>query len=105
MRRVTARAFPKNNLVEDARDLASFIRAARTQSDLTLEQAAMAVGVAKSTLQKLETDPTTVSLGIALQVARELGVSLFAVPSEQREILRKLIARLPNDALPGAPRT
>ncbi len=105
MRRVTARAFPKDNLVEDARILASFIRAARTQSDLTLEQAAMAVGVAKSTLQKLETDPTTVSLGIALQVARELGVSLFAVPSEQREILRKLIARLPNDALPGAPRT
>lgn len=103
MRRVTAKAFPQDNVVREPTTLASFIRAARTQSGLTLEDAALATGVAKSTLQKIETDPSTVSFGIVLEVARQLGVSIFAFPAEQREPLRRLIARLPDSSTRSSP--
>ena len=96
MRRVTSRAFPSDNLVGEPATLARFIRAARTQSGLTLEYAALVIGVAKSTLQKIETNPATVSFAIVLEVARQLGVTLFAVPAEQREAVRRMIARLPD---------
>ncbi len=98
MRRVTPRAFPPDNLVGEPATLASFIRAARTQSGFTLEDAALATGVAKSTLQKIETDPSTVSFAIVLEVARQLGVTLFAVPAERREIVRRMIAHLPDSS-------
>ncbi len=96
MRRVTPRAFPQDNLVVAPSTLASFIRAARTQSGLTLEDAALSIGVAKSTLQKIETNPATVSFAIVLEVARQLGVTLFAVPVQQREIVRRMIAACPS---------
>ncbi len=98
MRRVKAQPFPADPLIGDAHALAHFIRASRTQSGITLEEAALATGIAKSTMQKLETDPSTVSLAIVVEVARQLGVALFAVPAEQREIVRRQINRLPGDA-------
>ncbi len=98
MRRVIPRAFPPDNLVGEPTTVANFIRAARTQSGLTLEDAALATGVAKSTLQKIETDPSTVSFAIVLEVARQLGVTLFAVPAERREIVRRMIAHLPDSS-------
>lgn len=96
MRRVTPRVFPPDNLVGEPTALSSFIRAARTQSGLTLEDAALVTGVAKSTLQKIETNPATVSFAIVLEVARQLGVTLFAVPVQQREIVRRMIAACPS---------
>ncbi len=96
MRRVKPQDFPADPLVGDAQALAHFIRAARTQSGITLEEAALVTGIAKSTMQKLENDPSTVSLAIAIEVARQLGVTVFAVPAEQREIVRRLINRLPD---------
>lgn len=92
MRRVKPLVFPADPLVGDARVLANFIRAARTQSGITLEEAALVTGIAKSTMQKLENDPATVGLATVLEVARQLGVALFAVPAEQREIVRRRIA-------------
>lgn len=94
MRRVIPKSFPRDLELADASAVALFVRAARTQSGLTLEEAALATGVAKSTLQTIETDPSTVSLGLVLKVARELGVSFFAVPSGQRKLVPKLADQL-----------
>ncbi|WP_374246749.1 helix-turn-helix domain-containing protein [Zoogloea sp.] len=93
MRRVTPKAFPDEPLLQDAAAVAEFIRAARTQGGLTLEEAALITGIAKSTMQKLETTPGSVGFATVLHVARELGVSLFAFPAEQRERVRRLTAR------------
>ncbi len=68
------------------------IRAARTQAGLTLDQAALALRVAKQTLQDLEKGRGTVSVGFAMRATRELGVTLFAVPSEDKERVRRAIA-------------
>lgn len=73
MRRVKPLEFPCSPLVVEARNLASFIRAARTQSGLTLEDAALATGIAKSTMQSIETDPSKVAFDTVLRVARALG--------------------------------
>jgi|APTNR8051073442_1049403.scaffolds.fasta_scaffold13777_3 DNA-binding XRE family transcriptional regulator len=50
-------------------------------SGLTLEEAALAVRVAKQTLGDLEAGKPSVGLGIALRVAKALGVSLFIAPA------------------------
>ncbi len=60
---------------------AAAIRAARTASGLTLEEAALAVSIAKQTLGDLEAGKPSVGLGIALRVAKALGVSLFIAPA------------------------
>lgn len=90
MRTVRPQAFPEEHFISEARNIASFIRAARTQSGLTLEEAALATGVAKSTMQSIETNPAKVAFETIIYVAREMGVSIFAFPAEQREVVRKL---------------
>ena len=100
MRRVKPLAFPLDPLVLDPGTLASFIRAARTQSGLTLEEAALTTGVAKSTMQSIETRPDNVAFATVLHVAKELGVAIFAVPAEQREVVRRM-AQHAQDAEPG----
>lgn len=102
MRRVTPKAFPAESLLSDAGCVARFIRAARTQSGLTLEDAALATGVAKSTMQIIETDPSSVAFATVLQVARELGVSLFAFPAEQQERVRRIAVGLHEVSPPAA---
>ncbi|MCK6375534.1 MAG: helix-turn-helix domain-containing protein [Zoogloea sp.] len=99
MRRVKALDFPDDPLLQEVRNLASFIRAARTQSGLTLEEAALATGVAKSTMQSIETNPSKVAFETLLYVARQLGVSIFAYPSEQQEMVRKLTQNLGSNPL------
>jgi DNA-binding XRE family transcriptional regulator len=86
---------PTNPLLANAQELGAHIRAARTQSGLTLEEAALSVGVAKQTMQNIETNPATVGLGTVMMVARALGVSLFAVQSEQQERARRLLSSEP----------
>lgn len=99
MRRVKAIDFPDDPLLQEVRNLASFIRAARTQSGLTLEEAALATGVAKSAMQAIETNPSKVAFETLLFVARQLGVSIFAYPSEQTEVVRKLTQNLKTNRL------
>ncbi len=64
---------------------------ARTASGLTLEEAALAVSIAKQTLGDLEAGKPTVGLGIALRVAQALGVSLFIAPAGEAEQIAQLI--------------
>lgn len=97
MRRVTAKPFPAEHLVASPNDLGSYIRAARTQSGLTLEDAALSCGVSKNTLLNIERSPSSVSFGLLLQAATALGVSLFAVPALQQEPARRLLRKLPSE--------
>jgi len=98
MRRVVPTPFPADSLVADAAVFGAMIRAARTSSGMTLADAAMTLGVSKQTLSDLETAKASVGLTIALRVASELGVAVFAVPSAEREPVRRLIVSVRADA-------
>lgn len=93
MRRVVPTPIPDDPLVADAHALGAAVRAARTASGMTLADAAMSVGISKQTLSDLETAKASVGLALALRVARELGVVVFAVPAAEREPVRKAIMR------------
>lgn len=85
MRRVIAKAFPQGPLIEP-RDLGAAIRAARTQSRLTLRDAALALGLAVQTLSDIEVGKPGVGLGNVLKAAQGLGVDLFALPKRNRAL-------------------
>ncbi|MCW7541080.1 helix-turn-helix domain-containing protein [Aquabacterium sp. A7-Y] len=91
MRRVTPTPRPADPLVSDAVAFGVAVRAARTASGLTLADAAAALGIAKQTLSDLETARASVGLATALKAARELGVTIFAVPSSEREPARRAL--------------
>ena len=94
MRRVRPIQFPHDPLVTDAVALGVAIRAARSHSGLTLSEAAVSLGISKQTLSNLETGKGSVGLDTVLRAARELGVSLFAVPAAEREPVRRAIRTL-----------
>lgn len=76
MRRLTPQAFPEHPVLSGPGDLGRLIRAVRTASGLTLEETALAIGIAKQTLQNLETGTGTVSLALTFKVLDALGVRL-----------------------------
>jgi transcriptional regulator with XRE-family HTH domain len=100
MRRVVPTPFPASPLVNDAAAFGAAIRSARTGAGLTLEQLAAAIGISKQTMLDVETAGETVSFGITLKIARELGVSVFVAAPGQRETVRRAIAAA--DAAAGA---
>jgi len=91
MRRVVPTQFPTDPSIFDAEAIGAMIRAARTGLGMTLADAAVTVGVSKQTLADLETAKASVGLAIALKVAKELGVAVFAVPAGEREPVRRAI--------------
>jgi DNA-binding XRE family transcriptional regulator len=90
MRRVKAIPFPQP-LVTDAIGFGLAVRAARTGTGMTLADAALSIGVARQTLQDLETGSGTVGIGLAMKIAHELGVSVFVVPSSERSPVTKVL--------------
>lgn len=95
MRTVVAQPFPSDPLIKEAANLGQFIRAARTQSGLTLADAALSLGIAKQTLQDLERGKPTVSFGLVLRVAQGLGVAVFAQPAATRDYARQCLQGTP----------
>ncbi|HYD93823.1 MAG TPA: helix-turn-helix transcriptional regulator [Noviherbaspirillum sp.] len=91
MKRVVKIPFPTDPLVAGPETLGKAVRSSRTEQGLTIEEAAMTIGVAKQTLSDIEAGKSTVSLGIVLKVATELGVSLFVAPARERERIQSLI--------------
>jgi len=91
MKRVTPKPFPSDPLVREPRQLGQAIRAARTAAALSQVEAAAALGISKQTLTDLESGKDTVSIGTALRVANELGVSLFIAPAQNRERIRRAV--------------
>jgi transcriptional regulator with XRE-family HTH domain len=91
MRRVSAISPPKDPLVKTSAELGAAIRAARCAARMSIADAAMQLGVAKQTLSNLETAKGSVGIDTALRAANEFGVSLFAVPATERELVRRAI--------------
>ena len=92
---------PVDPAVSDARSFGAMIRAARTACGMSLDHAALAMGLSKQTLHDLETAKASVGLFTALRVADELGVSLFAVTSDERVPMKRAILET-RDALRAA---
>ena len=82
---------PDDPMVEDALALGAAVRAARTTARLPLVEAAEALGMSRQTLINIETGQGGVSLSTVLKAARAHGESHFAVPSQQREVVRRAI--------------
>lgn len=82
---------PEDPLLTTPADLGAAIRAARRATGMSIASAAMQLGIAKQTLSNLETAKGSVGIEIALRVAKEFGVSLFAVPAAERELVRRAI--------------
>ena len=62
--------------VTTARDFGSSLRAARKRAGLTLVECAGANGVGVRFLSELERGKATAELGLALRVARSLGIRI-----------------------------
>jgi len=91
-KRVVPTPFPAP-LVSSPGDFGAAVRAARTGSGLTLEEAATALGVAKQTLQSLERGTANVGLSQALRIARAMGVTVLVTPATERDRFERLLAR------------
>lgn len=88
MKRVKPTKFPDNPELRSAEQLGLSIRAMRTKSEMSLEDAAMTLGMSKQTLSDIELGKSTVSIGNTLKAASGLGVALFIFPSEMRELIK-----------------
>jgi transcriptional regulator with XRE-family HTH domain len=91
MRRVVPSPLPDDPQVPNAAAFGAMIRAARTGVGMTLADAAMSLNISKQTLSDLETARASVGLVTALNIAKQLGVAVFAVPAPEREPVRRLI--------------
>ena len=84
MKKVVAKPFPAPLLTSPS-DFGLAVRAARTSVNLTMADAALAIGIARQTLQDIEKGVGTVGIGLCLKVAQQLGVSLFCAPASDRQ--------------------
>src|SRR5258708_13745620 len=80
MKRVVAQTFPTNPSLQTPVDLGTALRAARTTAGLSLDEAALGLGISKKTLLKLEQGAPSVAIGTALHAAAQLRVSLSMLP-------------------------
>lgn len=97
MKRVVPTSFPADPYLYNPAVLEAAIRLARTQAGIRLEDAAMTIGVSLQALVDIEAGKSGVSIGKILQVVDGLGVSLFVLPQNQREIAHRRLTDLTGD--------
>jgi DNA-binding XRE family transcriptional regulator len=61
---------------------------------MTLVDTAAMVGVSKQTLSDLEKATGAVGLALALRVAHELGVGIFAIQPAHRAVARQVLIKM-----------
>lgn len=94
-RKITALPLPPNPTIDSVADFGAFVRALRTRLGLRIDDAAALCGVSVALLSALENGkPRGVGLDKALNIARQLGLALVAVP---RAELPEALARLERD--------
>lgn len=93
MRRVTSTPFPDLHLLDEV-GFGAAVRAVRTSTGMTIADAAMMLGIARQTLQDLETGVGSVGIGLAMKIAKEIGVSFFVVPASQKAIVEKKLREI-----------
>ncbi len=76
MRKLSVTPFPDHSVVANPEDIGVLVRAVRTASGMTLEEAALTLQVAKQTLQNLEKGKGTISLTLVFKVLTGLGIRL-----------------------------
>ena len=91
MKRVMPSPFPSDPFVLDATVLGQAVRARRTQAGLSIEEAALSIGVAKQTLSDLELGKPSVKLGNALKIARDLGVLVVIAQNQDRDRIARAL--------------
>ena len=79
-RKITPTPLPESPTVESVAEFGAFIRSLRTQHQLRIDDAAALCGVSVQLLSDLENGRRAVGLDKALMVARQLGLSILAVP-------------------------
>jgi transcriptional regulator with XRE-family HTH domain len=94
MRSVSAASLPADPLIATPAELGKAIRAARCATKMSIAEAAMQLGIAKQTLSNLETAKGAVGIDTVMRVAKAFGVSLFAVPAKDRELVRRAIKQI-----------
>lgn len=101
MKRVKKTAFPPAPLLRDAEVLGAAVRACRTEAGMTIDEAAMTLGVAKQTLNDLERGKPTVGLGLVLKITQGLGLGLIAVRNHEAPLVIQYLASRNSDGSPG----
>ncbi len=94
MRTVVPSPMPADPVIDTPTNLGAMVRAARTRAGITLADAAAACGISRQTMINIETGRGGVALPLVLQAAQEMGVTLLAVPSEERELARRAIVAM-----------
>ncbi|MBU1653247.1 MAG: helix-turn-helix domain-containing protein [Gammaproteobacteria bacterium] len=80
-RKITPTPLPDKPTVETVAEFGAFVRSLRTQQGLRIDDAASLCCVSVALLSALENGkPRGVGLDKALQIARQLGLALLAVP-------------------------
>lgn len=75
---------PPSGRITSREDLGRVIRYARMQAGMTVEEAAMAIGIAKATMLRVEQGKGGLQFDNLLKILEGLGVTLSALPAHQR---------------------
>lgn len=74
---------PSSSRVSSRADLGRIIRYARMQAGMTVEEAAMAIGIAKATMLRVEQGKGGLQFDNLLKILDGLGITLSAMPVHQ----------------------
>ena len=83
MPRITMPPAPASGRIASREDLGRIIRYMRMQAGLTVDEAAMAIGVAKATLLRVEQGKGGLQFDKVLKILDGLGVALITPPANQ----------------------
>jgi len=75
-KRIVKMEIPEAQQMNDAETLAKFIKAARTNNNLTVHDAAAICNVSVSTMTNLENAKADIKLSTVLKVCKMLGITL-----------------------------
>lgn len=93
-RKIVPTARPESLAIETVAEFGAFVRSMRTQHQLRIDDAAALCGVSVQLLSDLENGRRAVGLDKALQVARQLGLLVIAIP---RAELPQALLCIPKD--------
>jgi len=82
-RTIASNPLPDSPVIESMVEFGAFIRSLRTQQLLRIDDAAALCGVSVQLLSDLENGRRAVGLNKALLVAKQLGLSILAIPKSQ----------------------
>lgn len=81
MPKITTPPSPSTGRIASRQELGRIIRYVRMQAGLTVDESALAIGVAKATLLRAEQGKEGLQFDNVLKILEGLGVSLYALPA------------------------